>query len=238
MLNFDFSCRSEQSEIMDDLQFSDDIVFQTLRELDFINKWLGGNTITICGLSHVKKKYLKAGDHITIADLGCGSGSMLKMMVEWGRSNGIAVKAVGIDANPSIIDFARNQCSGYSEISFLNEDVFSETFSKRKFDVITSTLFFHHFNNKELEGLFMQLKEQCRLALVINDLHRHWVAYHSISMLTEAFSKSYMVKNDAKLSVARAFRKQDLINLISESGFPSFSIRWKWAFRYLLIAEK
>lgn len=238
MPELDLSLRSSEPEIMDDLSFSDSVVFQTLKELDVINKWLGGNSVTIAGLDIIRRKYLRRGDHLHIADLGCGSGTMLKMMVEWGRKNGIRIKVTGVDANPHIINYAESECDGYPEISFLAEDVFSEKFSRRKFDVVTSTLFFHHFDDSQLLDLFSQLKEQSLLALVINDLHRHWFAYHSISLLTAAFSSSYMVKNDARLSVARSFQRPELQNLLSAAGFSNVFLKWKWAFRYLAVAEK
>lgn len=45
-----FASRSHAPEIMDDLQCSGEVVHQTLRELDFINHWLGGNKVTLEGL--------------------------------------------------------------------------------------------------------------------------------------------------------------------------------------------
>ena len=39
----DFSKRSNDEEIMDDLNCAGHVLDQTLRELEIINKWLGGN---------------------------------------------------------------------------------------------------------------------------------------------------------------------------------------------------
>ena len=36
----DFFNRSDEVEVMDDLECSGDVLEQTLRELEFINKWL------------------------------------------------------------------------------------------------------------------------------------------------------------------------------------------------------
>ncbi|MDZ7646993.1 MAG: hypothetical protein U5K54_07310 [Cytophagales bacterium] len=47
------SVRSTGSEIMDDLDCNGSVVEQTLRELDFINKWLGGNAVTIRAVKSV-----------------------------------------------------------------------------------------------------------------------------------------------------------------------------------------
>ncbi|MFN5432860.1 MAG: SAM-dependent methyltransferase, partial [Cyclobacteriaceae bacterium] len=71
----DFTHRSTGIEIMDDLACRGEVVDQTLRELDFINHWLGGNAVTLNGLRSLWKTIPK-NHRITIADLGCGSGEM------------------------------------------------------------------------------------------------------------------------------------------------------------------
>jgi hypothetical protein len=48
-----FTNRSADVEIMDDLLCEGEVVDQTLRELDFINHWLGGNAVTLQALTLV-----------------------------------------------------------------------------------------------------------------------------------------------------------------------------------------
>ena len=72
----------------------------------------------------------------------------------------------------------------------------------------------------------------------IADLHRHPLAYYSIKWLTGLFSKSYLVKNDAPLSVLRGFSRKEWESLLTKAGIKNYSIRWKWAFRWLIIVEK
>ncbi len=47
----DFSKRSSALEIMDDLNIAGQMMDHTLHELEIINKWLGGNPITIGALN-------------------------------------------------------------------------------------------------------------------------------------------------------------------------------------------
>ncbi len=229
----DFSHRSQEMEIMDDLHCQGEVVDQTLRELEFINRWLGGNAVTLEGIRQLLGTGIQ--DSITIADLGCGGGDMLKMLALWGRKNHLPLRLIGFDANPHIVAFARKNCAGFEEISFQTEDIFSKEFSSRRFDIISGTLFCHHFDNGQLKELFSGLLKQARLGLVINDIHRHWLAYYSIRVLTAIFSKSAMVKFDAPLSVLRAFQKKELEKILSESGATAFSLKWKWAFRWQVV---
>ena len=80
------------------------------------------------------------------------------------------------------------------------------------------------------------MKTQSKIGFFINDLHRHMLAYFSIKMLTALFSKSYLVKNDAPLSVRRGFRKNEIKFYLSAAGNAAYSIEWKWAFRWLIIS--
>ena len=72
----------------------------------------------------------------------------------------------------------------------------------------------------------------------INDLHRHPLAYYSIKWLTKAFSKSYMVKNDAPLSVKRGLLKKEWEAIFYKAGIKNFQIKWQWAFRWLIVCKK
>lgn len=80
--------------------------------------------------------------------------------------------------------------------------------------------------------------KQVNLGIVINDLHRHPFAYHSIKILTRLFSKSSMVKYDAPLSVQRAFTKKELVRLMENAGIEHYKIKWKWAFRWQIVIMK
>ena len=72
------------------------------------------------------------------------------------------------------------------------------------------------------------------IGFFINDLHRHPLAYHFIKLATQLFSKSYLVKNDAPLSVLRGFKKQEWENILRKSDLSDYTIKWQWAFRYLI----
>lgn len=232
----DFSRRSNEMEIMDDLNCSGNVLDQTLRELEIINKWLGGNRITIEALAHLLQTNAPSKE-ITIVDLGCGGGDMLKVIDAWGKRRNMRLKLIGIDANPNIVDFARRNLKDYPHIQFQTLNIFSEDFLNQRYDIVIGTLFYHHFSTEQLTEFFKQLKQRVGIGLILNDIHRHWLAYYSIKFLTHTFSKSSMVKYDAPLSVLRAFNKQELKRMLETVHFRDIIIRWKWAFRWQVIAK-
>lgn len=232
----DFSTRSQAIEIMDNLNCSGEVVNQTLRELEFINHWLGGNQVTIGALNKLLPS-IDPAKEIVIADLGCGSGDMLRLINRWAMKRGLRVKLIGIDANPNIVGFARSNVNGFSNIEFKALDIFSKDFQKLNFDIVIGTLFYHHFSETQLKDFFAQLRNQVQIGFIINDIHRHPLAYYSIKFLTALFSKSSMVKFDAPLSVLRAFSKAELMDILQASSQRAFTIHWKWAFRWQVIVK-
>lgn len=229
----DLSSRSNEIEIMDDLNCSGEVVNQTLRELDKINHLLGGNYVTLAGIKSLLKNQ-NANSNIRIVDLGCGSGDMLRRIADQKKQRGITFDLLGIDANPNITGFARSACT-HNQICFETIDIFSNEFKSKKFDIVLGTLFFHHFASEQLVEFFRQLKNQTTIGIIVNDIHRHPLAYYSIKLLTQFLSKSAMVKFDAPLSVRRAFRKQELTDIMDRAGITNYTIRWMWAFRWQII---
>ncbi len=54
--------RTEETEIMDDFSINGDLLRDTLDKLAGINKWLGGNKVTINGLKKLIKDHPKCNN--------------------------------------------------------------------------------------------------------------------------------------------------------------------------------
>ncbi|MEO0469773.1 MAG: methyltransferase domain-containing protein [Bacteroidota bacterium] len=225
--------RSVEKELMDDLHSGGAVIDQTLRELDVINRLLGGNAISINALKQLTRQAPQS--EYLVADLGCGSGDIMILMAKWARKQGINMQFVGVDANPNIIAYAEDHCRDYPEISFQVANIFSEDFQAQEFDIIHSSLFTHHFSSEELIDLFSVWKAKTSVGIIVNDLHRHWLAWHSIRILTRLLSRSEMVRNDAAVSVARGFKRGELKSILDKAGIGKRLLSWRWAFRWKVI---
>lgn len=230
----DFSTRASGREIMDDLDAGGPDLNQALFELDGINYALGGNYVTLHALSSLLDG-LDGTGQLHIADVGCGSGDMLRRIRRLLEKRGIDATLTGFDANPNVVSYAKDHTPSACRIHYEALNIFSDEFRNYRFDIVTGTLFFHHFTNEELIRFFGDLKKHVRIGIIINDIHRHWLAYYSIKWLTRMFSRSAMVKNDAPLSVRRAFKKRELEDILRSAGCVSFHIKWRWAFRWEVI---
>ena len=219
---------------MDDLTLANDALRQNLDELETINTWLGGYQPVLNALQRLKSQF-PADRPLRLADLGSGGGDTLRHVARWARKNGVAAELTGIDANAFMLEYASAKSREYPEISYRQFDIFSPEFQAQPFDVLTCSLFCHHFTDEELVTLLRQWQQQAGVAVVINDLHRHWLAYHSIKWLTRLLGGSYLVRHDAPLSVARAFRRKDWVALLARAGITRYELRWRWAFRWQVI---
>ena len=233
-----FKKRSEEAELMDDLNLAGEALQKNLEELEIINRRLGGHKVIIDALNHLLPTFRQLNRTITLADLGCGGGDTLTIIANWAMKNNIPVALTGIDANAFMLTYSEEKCRNFPNISLQQHDIFSPAFRQQQFDILVCSLFCHHFSDTALINLFRQLYSQARTAVLINDLHRHPLAYYSIKVLTKSFSGSYLVKNDAPLSVLRAFKRDELQVLLDKAGITGYRLRWKWAFRWQLLLLK
>jgi 2-polyprenyl-3-methyl-5-hydroxy-6-metoxy-1,4-benzoquinol methylase len=221
--------RTNKEELMDDFSIGGDLLRDTLDKLENINRWLGGNLVTVNSLKKVLKNHPKEQE-LMIADIGCGHGDILRDVAKFGRKNGYKMTLIGMDANPSAIAYANELSTEFSELSFKTEDIFSEEFKNRKFDVVLATLFLHHFKEEQLVSFLGNTLKQTKIAVVVNDLHRHKLAYY-LFMLLSVFIKNNMIIEDGLTSVLRGFKRKDLIRISKKININP-KISWKWAFRF------
>ena len=228
-----FSQRSNLPELMDQLNVEAHEIYQALRELEIVNKLLGGFNVTTNALKKLDLKNIP----ITIADFGSGGGDVLRKIADWASKNKMNVKLVGVDFNALMTEYSLKHSKEYSNISFKTMNVFDETLLHEKIDIVTSTLFCHHFDDEDLIKLIVRMNKISRKAVIINDLHRHWFAYYSIKWITAIFSKTYLVKYDAALSVARSLTKKEWKIILFKAGIKNYTIKWMWAWRWQIIIK-
>ncbi|WP_206022274.1 methyltransferase domain-containing protein [Pseudoflavitalea sp. G-6-1-2] len=227
--------RSLQLELLDQPDIPAEDIRRNMYELNIINTWLGGHAITIAGI----KKLLSGKKRISICEIGCGGGDNLLAIAGWCMRNGIEASFTGIDINRWCIETAQEKWQqqsvmpGIEKPQFIVSDYRLAQFSTKP-DIIFSSLFCHHFTNEELVQQLQWMQRNASTGFFINDLHRHRVAEFSIRLLTRLFSRSYLVRHDAPLSVKRSFVKNDWKDLFQQAGFSNFSVQWKWAFRWLV----
>jgi 2-polyprenyl-3-methyl-5-hydroxy-6-metoxy-1,4-benzoquinol methylase len=221
--------RSLKKELLDAEDIPTVDLYQNLRELDRINALLGGYDITFSAL----KKVIQPEKTYTLMDIGCGGGDTLKRIQEWQLRKKLKLDLMGIDLKPVCIEYATRH-KPRPDIQFICDDYRNMFQHVPQVDIIHACLFCHHLDEQQLVELIQFALDKNKV-LIINDLERNGFAYWSIKLLTAFFSKSYLVKNDAPLSVARGFVKKEWLDIIKKAGAKHFSVKNKWAFRHEVI---
>ncbi|QXP60548.1 methyltransferase domain-containing protein [Olleya sp. HaHaR_3_96] len=227
--------RSEAEEIMDDLDYNGPILHDALDKLAKINQWLGGNIVTINGLKKTLKNHNKS-EAITIIDLGCGGGDILREISLFGKKNNYNFKLIGIDANPHTVNYANLLSQKYDNVSFEAIDIFSDEFNNLEYDLVLTTLFLHHFKEDQLVSFLKPVLQKAKLGIVVNDLHRHKLAYYLFKLLCTTIKNKTIVE-DGLTSVLRGFKREELTT-ISKQINANYQIQWKWAFRFQWILKQ
>ncbi|HOY12580.1 MAG TPA: methyltransferase domain-containing protein [Saprospiraceae bacterium] len=226
----DTTNRSNAQEIMDDLGMEGELLASSLKKLDWINFWLGGNGVTIDGVELLLQTQT-IDRALTVVDVGCGSGDSLRRLANYFRKKDIQAKFIGIDANDFTIQYARKHSTSYPEISYLVAMVPSEEYKSLGYDILTATLFMHHLTDEEIVSLLGESAQKAKMGIVINDLHRSRWAYFLYSLLSLFFTNP-MVVQDGKISILRGFKRKDFERYTRNLPIKQSMVKWRWAFRY------
>jgi 2-polyprenyl-3-methyl-5-hydroxy-6-metoxy-1,4-benzoquinol methylase len=229
LVNTEF--RSTADEIMDDFALEGDVLLDALDKIAKINKVLGGNTVTIEGLEKLLS-HRDNGSEISILDVGCGNGDMLRTLADYAQKKGLNVQLVGMDANAFTIAYAKKLSENYNNISYICADIFDEIKQERHYDVILCTLTLHHFKDDEILKLITGFRKQAKRGIVINDLHRSKLAYYLFIAVCKVFGLNSMSKDDGLVSILRGFKRKDIVKYADKLNIDKHILHWRWAFRY------
>ena len=229
--------RTEEPEIMDDFALEGEVLRDALDKIAKINQLLGGNKLTLLGVKELIDKRSKV-EEITIIDIGCGNGDMLRALANYGLNNAVKFNLIGIDANNFTVEHAKSLSLHYKNISYRCEDIFAPPFKELKYDIALCTLTLHHFKDVEILNIMKIFYDNSKLGVVINDLHRSSIAYRLFQGLCFVFQLNDMSREDGLVSILRGFKKEELLEFSKKLNFKKYTIHWKWAFRYQWIISK
>lgn len=232
----DFRHRSTQFEIMDTFTGTTNELDTILKDINRVNKLLGGYAITLNAVfelltNNPKKSY-------TILDMGCAEGTMLRKLAVEARKRALPIKLIGVDLNKQALELAREYSKDFPEITYMECDILTTDFSEIKIDVVMTTLTLHHFTDDGVVKLVNRFNSMASLGVVINDLQRSRLAYYLFQAFSLFFIKTKIARWDGLLSIKRAFTKADLEGYANAVLNAKHSIKWKWAFRYVWVLKK
>ena len=220
-LGIDFGSRATDPEILD-LGVDDEEARRSLADLRFVNRWLGGRR----AIARAVLPHLRPGSRLL--DVGCGSGDLPAFLIREAR---VPFLAVGLDVK------ALHLREAPPEVRPVVADVRHLPFAPRSFDVVTASLFLHHFDAPELPGLLRALFALSCGVFVVNDLHRARVPYAFSRLFMPLVFRSPVSVNDGLLSIRRAFTPRELKDAFAAAGIARVGVARRFPYRLVAVAE-
>ena len=230
-----FKKRSEKLERIDTGDYTAEEYDRFLREISFINNYVGDvRALNKTLLKDIEKENLR---DFSVLDIGAGSGEFLRVIAKFARKQNRSANLVGLELNARSARSILEESIKFDEIKSVRGDALSLPFADKSFDYTICSLFTHHFLNENVVKILTEMNRVSRRKIFVIDLHRHPLAYISYKFFCTAFRISPLVRQDGSLSILRSFKPQDLENLAREAGFEKFSVGRFFPFRLVLENE-
>lgn len=225
--------RSEAAELLDRPGNTEAELRDALRDIRLVNRFLGGRRVLFRAL---RPFLLDAppGGELKLLDVGTGGADLPLDVARYARRLGRRVRITAIDLDPGVAAIAHRAAAGMEEIEIVRADARALPFAPKSFDLVTASMFLHHFGHVEIVRLLRSFAARARRAVVVNDLRRHLVPYGFIHLFARVGNRSAMFAHDAPLSVLRGFTPDELRRAADEAGAGRARIERGWPFRLVL----
>ncbi len=237
-----FKTRTDEDEQMDDFSIDDERLTDALQQLRIVNQYLSGYSTTLSHLKPYLRSRSESHQKTRILDVGTGIADFPEKIVRWAAKHlpHHEIEIVAIDANPVTVAYAQKTLKERlpgelcDRIQVETADALALPYADQSFDISIAAMFLHHFAHDRATEIVKSMQRVSRDGILINDLHRHPLAYYGIYALTRLLPAAPMVQNDAPISVLRGFRSPELDAIAQAANLPNFSIQWRFPFRWIL----
>lgn len=227
--------RSKEKELLDlgPKYYTSTEYRQCLKTLFKVNQLLGFFKHTV----NLLKRFPKAN---LLVDIGCGGGLFLLNLQRYYPE----LQMIGMDISEEAIQVAQNELAHWkqqipqSKIDFQHQTEAELNLAKSSVDVILVTLVCHHLEDNELIHFLKKANEVARQAIIINDLHRHPVAYWLYRLVAPLLFRNRLITHDGLISIQRSFTRKELKYFLQEANIKHYRISWHFPFRWIVLIMK
>ncbi len=201
-------------------------VHTNLRDLELINRWLGGWRSIVPCVIRVMKSAPTRGP-FRILDVACGAGDLLRQIVKHARRDDRVILGIGLDRNERVLDHAREKSANYPELIWVRADALALPFSSGAFDLVMCSCFLHHLDPPEATRLLAEAARLSRGGIVVSDLvsGANWqFAPLAFRLLCRLARLHPVTRHDGLLSLQRAYRPDQLAEIAHAAGLTDVNL--------------
>ena len=225
---FALPARSDALELLDEDHHDPTELAANLRDIRRVNHLLGGTSTTLRHLPDLVAA-MPLSEPITILDLATGSGDIPVALTKWAAKHDRKVTIVASDYSQDILDLAKVQIAGHPDIALAQYDARSVPLPDDQFDIVLCALSLHHFTPDDAVLVLREMDRLARTGFILNDLRRGRLGYAAAWVAARLTTRNRLTRNDAPLSVRRAYTPAELNELLHGAGIDDATItthRW------------
>jgi ubiquinone/menaquinone biosynthesis C-methylase UbiE len=208
------------AELLDDDLGTPNEIADSLVDLRHINNWFGGTATTTALLRRIAG--VTDRSELSLLEIGAGLGD-----VPLGALR--ALKSDGIGLQVTLLDRVRSHLP-QNEVRAVLGDAVHLPFKDDAFDVVSCSLFAHHFEPETLSLLAKEALRVSKRAVLINDLIRSRVHLAMVYLGLPLFH-SRITWHDAPASVRRAYTREEMKSMLAKLPAKRLEITRHYFFR-------
>jgi SAM-dependent methyltransferase len=221
--------RSTARELMDEPVDDVDELAGNLRDIAYANAHLGGAAPVV--------RAVRQSGALSILDVGCGAGDVALAIVRDAEQRGVMMRVTCLDVSEQMLEIARRATDEHDALAFVRADGGALPFPDRAFDAVICTLTLHHFEPGPATALLRELRRVAKVTPIVCDLRRSALAFAAVWLWSRT-SRNRLTRNDAPLSVRRAYTPDEALLLARLAGWRLPQLRAEPFFRMTLTDEK
>jgi SAM-dependent methyltransferase len=211
--------RIESDELLDEHDAPREDMERSLRDLRFINRYLGG--------TRIYRALVRRFAPRAILDVGTGTSDLLESVPH-------VPTRIGLDFKIDHLLFLREG----SRVLRVVGDAQRLPFRDAAVDLVTSAHFFHHFSPDENAGILAESLRVTRNAVAVNDTRRHYAPLLLVLCLGALRLVGRITRYDAPASVRQGYTLDEAREVAGRTSASRSDVMRMWPYRFAILLWK
>jgi SAM-dependent methyltransferase len=229
----DLTRRSNEPEWLDGADAGAPDLEAFLRDLSRLNGAMLGHRAVITWLRRAARS-ARQDRPLTLLDVGCGYGDLLRAIRRWSCRRGLAIRLIGLDRSRETIRIAQAASADADRIEYRVGDVFGFR-PPEPIDFVVSSLLTHHLSDELIVRFLGWMEMTARRGWLIYDLQRHPVPHYFIKLIGRLTRLNPRMIEDGRISVERSLTAAEWRERLAAAGIPRQAVWLRWfLFRFVI----